>query len=321
MATTKKTAQQYFLEAYHYHLLEQSVDKAIKAYKKCIQLDPGYTDAYVNLGLIHLKRKQYEKALQYFARVVQLEPENIEAYINLGYAYEKMERFGSAKQMYELSLKINPRHMEAFVNLANIAEMQADYNGAIDLWKKAIEVDPNAAQPHFFLAATYDRHDMFDEAIEEYRNTLGIDPNHLKALFNLGRLHLQQGEPRKAFDAFARVVELSRDNTAAWNYLGYIYETLGSVDYAIYAYSNSLIANNYQEDAHYNLARLQYIQYRSNPDASMLETIKSRLQYVLSANPKHREAKQLLGMIQLHRAREQKDNNQQPNHNDQIRKQ
>ncbi len=129
MATAKKTAQQWFLEAYHHHLLEQSIDKAIKAYKKCIQLDPAYTDAYVNLGLIHLKREQYDKALQYFARVTQLEPDNIEAYINLGYAYEKMDRFGSAKQMYEHSLKINPRHMEAFINLANIAEMQPTTTG------------------------------------------------------------------------------------------------------------------------------------------------------------------------------------------------
>ncbi|MBP7526497.1 MAG: tetratricopeptide repeat protein, partial [Syntrophorhabdaceae bacterium] len=131
-------------------------------------------------------------------------------------------------------------------------------------------------------------------------------PNHLKALFNLGRLYIQQGEPRKAFDAFARIIELNGDNTTVWNYLGYIYETLGSVDYAIFAYSNSLIINNYQEDAHYNLARLQYLQYRSNPDPAMLDGIKVRLQYVLSVDSKHREAKQLLGMIQLHRSREQR---------------
>jgi tetratricopeptide (TPR) repeat protein len=103
-------------------------------------------------------------------------------------------------------------------------------------------------------------------------------------------------------------VELNGDNTAAWNYLGYIYEALGSIEYAIFAYSNSLIINNYQEDAHYNLARLQYLQYRVSPDPAMLEGIRSRLLYVTSVNPKHREAKQLLGMIQLHRTREQKEN-------------
>ncbi len=125
----------------------------------------------------------------------------------------------------------------------------------------------------------------------------------------MGRLYLQQGEPRKAFDSFSRVVEISADNTAAWNYLGYIYETLGSIENAIFAYSKSLLVNNYQEDAHYNLARLQYIQYRAKPDPVLLEGIKSRLQYVLGANPQHREAKQLLGMIQLHRSRQNKTEN------------
>ena len=182
--------------------------------------------------------------------------------------------------------------------------MQADYNGAIDLWEQAIEIDPYAPQPHFFLGSILDRHDMFDEAIEEYRKALEIDPHHVKAWFNMGRLYLQQGEPRKAFDAFSRVVELSADNTTAWNYLGYIYEMLGSIENAIFAYGTSLGINNYQEDAHYNLARLQYIQYREKPEPELLEGIKNRLQYVLGTNPQHREAKQLLGMIQLHRSRQ-----------------
>ena len=57
----KKTAQQWFLEAYNYHLLDQSADKAITAYKKCTQLNPKYTEAYVNLGLIYLKKEEYER--------------------------------------------------------------------------------------------------------------------------------------------------------------------------------------------------------------------------------------------------------------------
>ena len=83
--SVKKAAQQWFLEAYNLHLLEQSIDQAIKAYKKCIQLDPGYTDAYVNLGLICIQKEEYEKSLNFFAKAVHLEPDNIEAYNNLGY--------------------------------------------------------------------------------------------------------------------------------------------------------------------------------------------------------------------------------------------
>ncbi len=187
--------------------------------------------------------------------------------------------------------------MEAFARLANIAEIEADYNGAISLWKKAIEIDPCAAQPHFFLGSLYDRHDMFDEALAEYRSALTIDPHHVNAWSSIGRLYLQQGEPRKAFDAFSRVVELSPDDITAWNYLGYIYETLGSIKNAIFAYNRSLGINNYQEDAHYNLARLQYVQHRKKPDPALLEAIKSRLQYVLGTNPRHREAKQLLRQL------------------------
>ncbi|MDD5245278.1 MAG: tetratricopeptide repeat protein, partial [Syntrophorhabdaceae bacterium] len=108
----KKTARQWFTEAYELNLLEPLSDKSIAAYKKSIQLDDQFTDAYVNLGFIFLNKNEYEKALKYFSKVVQLEPDSIEAYNNLGYVYEKMERFGSAKQMFQKALQLNPNDPE-----------------------------------------------------------------------------------------------------------------------------------------------------------------------------------------------------------------
>jgi tetratricopeptide (TPR) repeat protein len=135
---------------------------------------------------------------------------------------------------------------------------------------------------------------MFDEAIEEYENVLNLDPQHLKTLFNLGRLHQQQGEHRKAFDYFSQIVQMHEDNTDAWNNLGSIYEELGDIDHAIYAYGKSLTINNYQEDANFHVARLQYLGITSNHDSKIYEEIKQRLRFILSVNPDHFGAKQLL---------------------------
>jgi Flp pilus assembly protein TadD len=120
----------------------------------------------------------------------------------------------------------------------------------------------------------------------------------LKALFNLGHLYLQQGEHRKAFDYFNSILQINEDNIEAWNSLGAIYEELGNIDYAIYAYGKSLLINNHQEEAHFNLARLQYLETNSDPDPAKIEEIKQRLRFVLSVNPKHWGAKQLLEELQ-----------------------
>ena len=139
---------------------------------------------------------------------------------------------------------------------------------------------------------------MFDEAIEEYKIVLELDPQNLKTLFNLGRLYIQQGEHRKALNCFNQIIEISEDNIEAWNNLGTIYEELGSIDYAIYSYSSSLTINNYQEDAHFHIARLQYLGNASNHDPKKYEEIKQRLQFVLSVNPNHFGARELLETLE-----------------------
>ena len=95
--------------------------------------------------------------------------------------------------------------------------------------------------------------------------------------------------------AFHQIVQISEDNIEAWNNLGAIYEELGSIDHAIYAYSKSLTINNYQEDANFHIARLQYLGSTSNHDPNKSEEIKQRLQFVLSVNPNHFGAKRAFG--------------------------
>ncbi|MDM7919459.1 MAG: tetratricopeptide repeat protein, partial [Methanosarcina sp.] len=133
-----------------------------------------------------------------------------------------------------------------------------------------------------------------------YKTVLKIDPHHLKTLFSLGRLYIQQGEYRRAFDCFTQIIQINEDNVEAWNNLGSIYEELGSIDYAIYAYSKSLTINNYQEEANFHIARLQF-QYpgnTSNCDSKNYEEIRQRLRFVLSVNPRHFGARQLLETLE-----------------------
>ncbi len=87
------------MEGYTYDTIEPLSEKAIEAYKRAIELDRNFTDAYVNLGSLYLRQKEYEKALRCFVEAAEREPLNSPACNNLGYIYEKMGRYGSAKKM------------------------------------------------------------------------------------------------------------------------------------------------------------------------------------------------------------------------------
>ena len=59
---------------YIYHK-KGELDKAILHYKQLIDIEPEYTDAYINIGLIFEIKKDFPVALESFLKAYELEPE------------------------------------------------------------------------------------------------------------------------------------------------------------------------------------------------------------------------------------------------------
>jgi protein O-mannosyl-transferase len=72
----------YFNHAYALKQLRQE-DGAIDNYIKAIRVDPIFTEAHFNLGLIYMSRQDYAKARDSFIEVLRLDPKNIDANLNL----------------------------------------------------------------------------------------------------------------------------------------------------------------------------------------------------------------------------------------------
>ncbi len=139
---------------------------------------------------------------------------------------------------------------------------------------------------------------MFEEAMAEYQEVLNLDPRHIKALFNLGNLHAQHGEYDDAIACFNWVLKLNATNAEACNNLGSVYEELGRYDDAIEMYKKSVACKSGQEEAHCNLACLEYRLSDGHPDDAKLAAIRDRLQFVLSVNPRNTKAQQLIERIE-----------------------
>ncbi|MFC2169692.1 tetratricopeptide repeat protein, partial [Acidobacteriota bacterium] len=52
-----------------------SLDGAIEFFTQSIQLDPGYYDAYVYLGMALFKKKRDQEALSALSRAIEIDPE------------------------------------------------------------------------------------------------------------------------------------------------------------------------------------------------------------------------------------------------------
>ncbi len=84
-------------------------DQAKKQYEHILRINPGYQNAFYNMGYIYLEKKQkYDSANYYFEKVLGLNPYHYKAYYNRGLAYERSGRPDLALKDYEKALEIKP---------------------------------------------------------------------------------------------------------------------------------------------------------------------------------------------------------------------
>jgi Tfp pilus assembly protein PilF len=73
-------------------------EAAIAHLQKAIEIDPGYIQAYNNLGARYLRAQEYDKAAEEFLRALELDPNCQPAASNLGFTYIALQRYSDAEQ-------------------------------------------------------------------------------------------------------------------------------------------------------------------------------------------------------------------------------
>lgn len=116
--------QTYHAKAF-YLQNKNKIQEAIALYKKINSLDPQYTDAYLNTGILYLEQDSLAKALEHFDILVKIEPQGY-----LGYYYRGLTKmFGGdiegASSDFNQSLVFKPdfeKAKQALTELDNLSD-------------------------------------------------------------------------------------------------------------------------------------------------------------------------------------------------------
>jgi len=98
-------------------------DGAIAEYNKAIELDPKYTNAYINLGYTYYQKKQYDLAIPFYTKAIDLNPESYIAYNGRGASYLMTKQYQPAKSDYDKSLQLKPDQAQIITNRDYAAKM------------------------------------------------------------------------------------------------------------------------------------------------------------------------------------------------------
>ncbi len=221
----EREAIEHFSRGVEFHISNKT-EKAIKEYKRALELKPDNHEAFNNWGtslgnLAETKEGKeseelYNQAFEKFKKAIEIKPNLHEAFNNWGTylgnlaktkeGKESEELYNQAFEKFKKAIEIKPNKHEAFNNwgtdLGNLAktkegkESEELYNQAFEKYKKAIEIKPDKHEAFNNwgtdlgnLAKTKEgkeSEDLYNQAFEKYKKTIEIKPDNHEAFNNWG---------------------------------------------------------------------------------------------------------------------------------------
>lgn len=101
-----------------YYQVRGNIDEAFLCYRQLNEIDSSWADPYYNQGYIHLiMTENLDSAIFYFSKATELDPGYFQAYNNIGLAYEKKGDLSNARSYYGKAVEVNPDFQLAKDNL------------------------------------------------------------------------------------------------------------------------------------------------------------------------------------------------------------
>jgi tetratricopeptide (TPR) repeat protein len=138
---SERQAESYFQQGLALEESGAPIEKAIEAYRKAAELNPGAAGALVNLGTIYYRQRKYEDAERQYQKAVEVDANYPLAHYNLGNLYDEQGDLTRAEQHYTAALHLNPNYADAHFNLALLSERRGDFLKAVRHWKNYLKLD------------------------------------------------------------------------------------------------------------------------------------------------------------------------------------
>ena len=149
---------------------------------------------YNNQAIKAYNSKRYKDAEIAFKKAIELDPNYGEAYANLGALYAKFKEYDKAIELYQACIKVKPTYAGAYTNLGNALNKTGRHEEAVYFHKTAISLDDKSANHFSNCASAYKNLGRFKEAKEYYLKALQLEPTHINAHFDLATVLLQTKE-------------------------------------------------------------------------------------------------------------------------------
>jgi tetratricopeptide (TPR) repeat protein len=157
-------------------------DEAIAKFNEVIAAVPKCTECYVGVGAANREKKDYAASEAAYKKALEVDPNYVEAYSGLANIYNDQKKFTEARAMSEEAGKRATAaggggNADMLYNAGVISWNANDFAKAGEQFSAAIAANPNHAESHFMLGQVYLNLGKLPEAAKEFEAYTKIAPN------------------------------------------------------------------------------------------------------------------------------------------------
>ncbi|UCD94536.1 MAG: tetratricopeptide repeat protein [Candidatus Zixiibacteriota bacterium] len=201
---------------------------AVLEYRKAIEEDPTFIDAYINLGSYYFSKGKVDEAERYFKQATEAEGavESADAWANLGRTYYKQKKYVESEQAYGKALSINGDYTEVYKDRGRLYMTQKNWPASVEDLSAYTEKVTDDHLGFYMLGKGYQKLKKYPLAIEAFNKSIGIKDDYFNSYNSLGQIYQAQENHTQAFKMFKKAVELKSDSYQAQYNLAISYETV-----------------------------------------------------------------------------------------------
>jgi tetratricopeptide (TPR) repeat protein len=247
-------------------------DDAKKALQEEITLQPKNTEALTWLGIVELGSGRPDLAAAPLDQAAALRPNDPNILYYRGRAHTLI-----AEQTYQALYRLDPDSWYVHRALAESLSASGQPEKAIAEYEAAIQKQPGNPDLYESLGELDQKVSRFEDASKAYQEELKLSPENGIALYNLGKIGVETGDPATGVAMLRRAVDAHAIAAPTYFYLGLGLSKLGKNEEAGNWLEKSLAekpAEFIKQSAYYELVRVYQKLNRKEDSEHALEELK-----------------------------------------------
>ncbi len=285
-----------------YQLLGQW-EQSKTAYRRLLQMVPGFIPAQVALANIYFRDSWYEEVEKICEEIFEKEPENVDALKIYAASLLTQKKYKEAITVYKKISELLPEMKQSYSFLAELYLSSGDFQTAYleaqkalkespddsrmllisglclkylnltdqaqSVFQRIVEQDPDYFPARFQLGELYATQKLWEAAEEQYQAILNKQPENMDVLIGMGSVYWHQEKYEKAETFFLDLLEKYPEEYRLYYELGRLYTKQKKIDEAIEKFKSLVEKKPQHLLGNLLLANL----YRQKGDIKTAETI------------------------------------------------